>query len=151
MLDFFSKAFDTVAHNKLLLKLEHLGIQSNTYSWIQTWLTKKVVVEGETSNSLKVLSGVPQGTVLGPLMFLLYINDISAGINSSIRLFADDCVLYRVIKSTEDHEHLQQDLNTLVKWTEQWQMILNPAKCVTLNCTRSLSPSVAAYFINNTP
>ena len=153
MLD-FSKAFDTVAHNKLLLKLEHLGIQSNTYSWIQTWLTnrtQKVVVEGETSNSLKVLSGVPQGTVLGPLMFLLYINDISAGINSSIRLFADDCVLYRVIKSTEDHDHLQQDLNTLVEWTEQWQMILNPAKCVTLNCTWSLLPSVAAYFINNTP
>ena len=121
MLD-FSKAFDTVAHNKLLLKLEHLGIQSNTYSWIQTWLTnrtQKVVVEGETSNSLKVLSGVPQGTVLDPLMFLLYINDISVGINSSIRLFADDCVLYRVIKSTENHDHLQQDLNTLVEWTEQ--------------------------------
>ena len=67
-----------------------------------------------------------------------------------IRIFADDCVLYRVIKTTEDHECLQQDLNTLVEWTEQWQMILNPAKCVTLNCTRSLSPSVAAYIINNT-
>ena len=122
----------------------------HAYVWL-TNRTQKVVVEGETSNSLKVLSGVPQGTVLGPLMFLLYINDISAGINLSIRLFTDDCVLYRVIKSTEDHEHLQQDLNTLVKWTEQWQMILNPAKCVTLNCTRSLLPSVAAYFINNTP
>ena len=79
---------------------------------------------------------------------MICVNDISAEINSSIRLFADDCVLYRVIKSTE---HLQQDLNTLVKWTEQWQMILNPAKCVTLNCTRSWLPSVAAYFINKTP
>ena len=92
-------------------------------------------MEGETSKNLKVLSGVPQGTVLGPLMFIWYINDISTGIGSSIRLFADDCVLYKVIKSTEDHDHLQQDLNTLVEWTKQWQMILNPAKCVTLNCT----------------
>ena len=66
-----------------------------------------------------------------------------------IHLFADDCVLYRFIKTTEDHECLQQDLNTLVEWTEQWQMILNPAKCVTLNCTRSLSPSLAAHIINN--
>ena len=109
MLD-FSKAFDTVAHNKLLLKLEYFGIQLHTHSWIRTWLinrTQKVVVEGETSNNLKVLSGVPQGTVLGPLMFLLYVNDISTGIGSSIRLFADDCVLYRVIKSTEDHDQLQ--------------------------------------------
>ena len=72
-------------------------------------------MEGETSKTLKVLSGVPQGTVLGPLMFLLYINDISTGIGSSIRLFADDCVLYRIIKTTEDHNHLQQDLNTLVE------------------------------------
>ena len=74
MLD-YSKAFDTVAHNKLLLKLEHYDIQSNTYSWLQTWLTKrtqKVVVEGEMSKTLKLLSGVPQGTVLRPLMFLLY-------------------------------------------------------------------------------
>ena len=83
-------------------------------------------------------------------MFLLYINDISAGIISSIRLFADDCVLYRVIKTTEDHDHLQQDLNILVEWTKQWQMILNPSKCVALNCTRSLSPSLTAYSINNT-
>ena len=112
MLD-FSKAFDTVAHKKLLLKLEHYGIQSNTHLWIQTWLTnrtQKVVVEGETSTNLKVLSGVPQGTVLGPLMFLLH---ISTRITSSIHLFADDCVLYRVIKTPEDHDHLQQD--TLVE------------------------------------
>ena len=83
-------------------------------------------------------------------MFLLYINKISAGISSSIRLFADECVLYRVIKTTEDHDHLQQDLNTLVEWTKQWQVILNPAKCVALNCTRSSSPSLTAYFINDT-
>ena len=152
MLD-FSKAFDTVAHKKLLRKLEHYGIESHTHLWIQTWLTnrtQKVVVEGEMSEKLKVLSGVPQGTVLGPLMFLLYVNDISTGIRSSIRLFADDCVLYRVIETTEDHNILQQDLNTLVEWSNQWQMTLNPDKCVIINCTRSLSPSSVAYSINNT-
>ena len=123
-----------------------------THAWLQTWLTKriqKVVVEGETSKTLNILSGVPQGTFLGPLMFLLYINDISTGIGSSIHLFADDCVLYRIIKTTEDHDHLQQDLNAVVEWTKQWQMTLNSTKCVTLNCTRSLSPSLAAYCINN--
>ena len=106
-------------------------------------------MDGVPSENLSVLSGVPQGTVLGPLMFLLYINDISTNIGSSIPLFADDCVLYQIIKSTEDHDQLQQDLNTLVKWTKQWQMILNPAKCVTLHCTRSLSPYLTNYSINN--
>ena len=67
-------------------------------------------MEGETSNTLKVLSGVPKGTVLVPLMFLLYINDLSTGIGSSICLFADDCVLFGVIKSIEDRNHLQEDL-----------------------------------------
>ena len=90
-------------HNKLLLKLR--GIESNTYLWLQAWLTnrtQRVVVEGVASENLSVLSGVPQGTVLGPLMFLLYINDISTNIGSSIRLFADDCVIhvYQIIKST---------------------------------------------------
>ena len=93
-----------------------------SHLWLRTWLTnrtQKVVVEGETSKDLKVLSGVPQGTVLGPLMFLLYINNMSTEIESSIRLFADDCILYRIIKTTEDHNCLQQDLNILIEWTNQ--------------------------------
>ena len=74
-------------------------------------------------------------------MFLLYINDVSTNIGSSIHLFADDCAVYRIIKSTEGHDQLQQDLNTLVEWTKQRQIILNPAKCVTLHCTQFLSLS----------
>jgi len=103
------------------------------------------------SEKLKALSGVPQGMVLEPLLFycllMIYVLKLD---HLCIRLFADVCVLYRVIKTTEDHNHLKQDLNTLVEWTRQWPMILNPDKCVILNCTRSLSSSLAAYSINNT-
>ena len=150
----FSKAFDTVAHKKLLLKLAHYGIQSKTHQWIATWLTtriQRVIVEGEKSTDKGVLSGVPQGTVLGPLMFLVYINDIDTDICSSVRLFADDCVLYRIIKTPEDHQQLQCDLDSLMHWTKQWQMKLNPEKCVTLRCTRSPTPHNTIYLINNQP
>ena len=89
----FSKAFDSVPHKRLLQKLSHYGIQGNLHQWIKAWLTQRkqrVILNNETSNFVPVKSGVPQGTVLGPLMFLLYINDIATNINSSIRLFADD-------------------------------------------------------------
>ena len=113
----FSKAFNTVAHNKLLLKLVHYGIQSNTHQWIATWLTmrtQKVIVEEERSKDKRVLSGVLQGTGLGPLMFLLYINDIDTNICSSTRLFVDDCILYQIIETPDDHQHLQSHLNSLI-------------------------------------
>ena len=92
----FSKAFDTVAHQRLLRKLHYYGIRGGTGKWLSQWLinrTQTVVVDGENSQPERVKSGVPQGTVLGPLMFLLYINDIGQNIKSSkIRLFADDCL-----------------------------------------------------------
>ena len=129
----FSKAFDTVPHQRLLSKIDHYGIRGNTRNWIRTWLTartQRVVVDGEASDTIHVESGVPQGTVLGPLMFLLYINDIGDNINSSIKLFADDCLLFRKIKTSEDTKVLQKDLSQLCNWTEKWQMLFN-AKNVT--------------------
>ena len=75
-------------------------------------------------------SGVPQGTVLGPLMFLIYINDIDENISSTVRLFADDCVVYRVNNSEQDSINLQRDLNTITNWTKIWQMQLNINKCM---------------------
>ena len=94
----FSKAFETVAHNKLISKLQNYGIQGKTNKWINKWLkfrNQKVALDGEMSDPVPVTSGVLQGTVTGPLMLLLYINDINQNINSKTRLFEDDRVLYR--------------------------------------------------------
>ena len=101
----FAKAFDTVAHKRLLGKLESYGIDGNLYGWIQAFLevegrTQRVVVDGETSGSASVKSGVPQGSVLGPLLFLIFINDLAEHTTSTVRLFADDCVMYKSVKST---------------------------------------------------
>ena len=93
----FSKAFDTVPHAGLLGKLEHYGIDSKILLWITNFLNnrkQRVVVDGSFSNYDDVESGVPQGTVLGPLLFLLHINDLPSCVNSKVRLFADDCLLY---------------------------------------------------------
>ena len=84
--------------------------------------TQRVVLDGFSSNYVKVESGVPQGTVLGPIMFLLYINDINVGVSSSLRLFADNCVLYRIIESDQDQKCLQPDLNMIFAWSQSWQM-----------------------------
>ena len=82
-------------------------------------------------------------------MFLLYINDITTNISSRIRLFTDDCVLYRVVQSHQDHQHLQHDLNLIIQWTKQWQMRLNIDKCAVLTCSRSTSPPEFHYYIDN--
>ena len=127
-----SKAFDKVPHKRLTIKLDYYGIRGNLLTWIQSFLenrTQLVVVEGHYSSLTTVTLDVPQGTVLGPTLFLLYINDISADILSQLRLFADDCLICRPIYSNEDHERLQRDLNSLTQWASIWQMEFNVAKC----------------------
>ena len=138
----FSKAFDTVPHRRLLAKLQYYKIDNLVWKWIQSWLTERsqsVVIDGASSKPVSVLSGVPQGTVLGPLMFLLYINDITDRVSSTLRLFADDCLLYRKIQSSHDSILLQKDLDLLSHWASIWQMKFNTTKCVVLRCYRSLS------------
>ena len=107
----FSKAFDTVPHNKLLAKLNSFGIDGNLNKWLAAFLQKRsmrVVVEGEHSEYAHVDSGVPQGTVLGPLLFLCHINDLPESVKSQVRLFADDCLLYREINTTKDHQIIKK-------------------------------------------
>ena len=87
---------------------------------------------------IPVLSGVPKGSVLGPVLFLIFINDLPENIRSSVRLFADDCVLYRNIKSFKDCEILQDDLNSLAQWESDWQMKFNVAKYHSITVTRHL-------------
>ena len=99
------------------------------------WLTHRsqcVMLDSKFSSPVPVLSGVPQGTVLGPLIFLLYINDITQGIDSPLRIFADDCLLYRVINSVEDSNRLQGDLGRLSERANIWQLKCNVSKCTVI-------------------
>ena len=101
----FSKAFDSVPHQRLFLKLNHVGIRGRYLKWVTAFLTgreQRVIIQGQSSSWAKVTSGVPQGTALGPLLFLIYINDLASAIqHSSIRLFADDCVLFKAISGVQ--------------------------------------------------
>ena len=132
----FQKAFDKVPHQRLLLKLKAHGIGDSITDWIEQWLTdrrQRVVVDGEVSNWKSVLSGVPQGSVLGPILFLIYINDLDDSITSNVLKFADDTKLFRKVNTDGDKQHLQNDLDRLVKWSAKWQMLFNFGKCKCLH------------------
>ena len=101
----FSKVFDKFSHQRLTIQLDNYGICGNLLQWIKSFLanrTQQVLVEGHTSSPVPVTSGVPQGTVLGSLLFLIHINDLRLKVSATTRLFADDSLLYRRIKSPED-------------------------------------------------
>ena len=102
--------------------------------------TQAVVLEGERSAEAPVTSGVSQGSVLGPLLFLLYINDLPQNIQSQVRLFAVDTAVYLTVTSSEDANTLKADLDTLQEWERIWDMEFNPSKCQILHITRSRQP-----------
>ena len=116
----FAKAFDKVPHQRLLCKLKFYGIKNQTLTWISAFLsnrTQTVVLDGESSDIAPVTSGVPQGIVLGHVLFLVYINDLSEYMKSSkLRLFADDSIIYKTIKSQKDCDSLQEDLDAAARW-----------------------------------
>ena len=125
----FAKAFNKVLHRRLAYKLEYYGIQNDILQWITTWLsgqTQNFVIDGVSSDPAPVLSGVPQGSVLGPILFLIFINNLPNNINSTVRLFTDDCVLYQNIRRSEDQQ--MDDLNKLTQWEEAWLVKFNVAK-----------------------
>ena len=105
-------------------------------NWIEQWLTdrrQRVVVDGEVSSWKSVLSGVPQGSVLGPILFLVYIDDLEEGVTGNILKFADDTKLFRKTKEIGDKQKLQDDIDKLVSWSEKWQMLFNFGKCKCLH------------------
>ena len=135
----FSKAFDKVSHQKLLGKLASYGISHQLVSWIDSFLTNRVqtvVVDGKESREASVSSGGPQGSILGPTLFLYYINDLPDNIASTVRLFADDTIIYN---TSENHEILQDDLRRLEIWEKKWDMQFHPLKCEHVTFTRKTS------------
>jgi hypothetical protein len=151
----FSKAFDKVPHKRLLYKINYYGIRHSTNQWIANFLegrTQQVLVEGVKSTTAPVHSGVPQGSVLDPLLFPLYINDLPDAVSEgTTRLFADDCALHRDTKTTEDARKLQDDLEQLQKWERDWLMELHPKKCQVTNITSKRNIISHKYNIHAIP
>ena len=139
----FSKAFDKVGHARLIEKLKFYGITGKTNEWIKAFLMNRkqtVVLDGEKSYEAEVSSGVPQGSVLGPCLFLFYINDLPESLKFTVQLFADDTIAYLTINCDEDAKELQKDLDKLVEWEAIWQMEFHPEKCQVLSITRNRNP-----------
>jgi hypothetical protein len=136
----FQKAFDTVPHNRLLTKLKAYGIENNTLKWISDFLSnrrQRVRVNEDTSEWNEVTSGIPQGSVLGPTLFIIFVNDLPPTTSTKCFMFADDTKVYNAIPKTQDTEQqeqktLQKGIDALVKWSETWLMTFNETKCKVL-------------------
>ena len=150
----FCKAFDSIPHTELLYKINQLGISGNVLEWFQSYLScrrQSVLIDGIHSSMLPVTSGVPQGSILGPLLFVIFINDLPNSIHSSTPLlFADDTKCIMTICSPNDSVLLQNDLNLLADWSSQWKLSFNTTKCKLLRILPSNhSISSSDYTINN--
>ena len=125
----FSKAFDTVPHMRLINKLKAYGIEGNLIKWITNFLSdrkQRVKVNSSYSDYAPVISGIPQGSILGPILFVIYINDLPEIIENSCKIFADDTKLYA---SPKNKITLQSDLLSLLEWSQVWQLKFNISKC----------------------
>jgi len=145
----FQKAFDKVPHSRLMDKVRNVGIGGALADWIENWLlgrTQRVVINGCYSDYLSVTSGVPQGSILGPLLFTIYINDLENGINNNLLKFADDSKLWGRVDSVQDRNTLQKDLDTLGEWAMQNQMPFNIGKCKIMHIGKRNAKF--EYFLN---
>ena len=128
----FMKAFDSVPHQKLLHKLKAYNITGKIHKWIEEFLIgrqQRVVVNSIPSKNEAVTSGVPQGSVLGPVLFLIFINDLPDTLDVAVQIFADDTKIFHHVNDKEDQSKLQENLTKLETWAETWQMRFHPQKC----------------------
>ena len=146
----FMKAFDKVPHERLLRKVEAYGIGGSLLGWIRSFLTgrkQRVRVGEDSSKWTQVTSGIPQGSVLGPTLFVLYINDLPDSIqnNSTAVMFADDTKLFARTDTSKDKEKLQEDLNCVCKWSSLWLLKFHPDKCKVLSLGYKLDETPATF------
>ena len=135
----FAKAFDKVPHHRLIDKVASMGEEGRVKGWIQQWLDGRmhIVIHGRYSYWTDVTSGVPQGSVLGTTLFLMFINDLEEGVQSAVLKFADDTKLYIEVTKEEGGELFQEDLDKCTEWEKHWMMEFNAAKCKVLHAGRT--------------
>ena len=147
-----SKAFDTIPHDLLILKLKYYGFHGSLLKWLCSYLSgrqQRVFISGVPSAWLPVTSGVPQGSILGPLLFLLYINDLPINVrHSKIALFADDAKCVKNVKSVASCIELQSDLDSIFSSSQKWRMIFNITKCYIISFTILNNPVSVNYSMN---
>ena len=151
-----SKAFDRVWYKGLLFKLEAVGIRGSLLNWFTDYLdnrVQRVVLPGTSSSWASVSAGVPQGSILGPLLLIVYINDIVEDINSKIRLFADDTSLYVIVDNpTDATEKLNSDMEKIHQWAAKWLVTFNPSKSESLLFSRKHNgPHHSPIYMNQQP
>nr|VZI49739.1 unnamed protein product [Spirometra erinaceieuropaei] len=150
----FKKAFDSVPHQRLLYKLSRTGVRGKLLKWIENFLvgrSQTVRLGGQHSAEVTVTSGVPQGSVLGPILFLIYIDDCIHGLDCKIAMFADDIKLWTVIRNEDDEANLQANLDRFEKWSGHWLLPFNVTKCNILRIGRTSSAHRQTYYLNDTP
>ncbi len=148
----FAKAFDKVSHSRLLTKMHAIGIENQLVNWTKAFLTdrtQRVSVDGVLSGEVCITSGVPQGSVLGPLLFIIFINDLAQKIDIPLRLFADDCIIYRPIKSVNDVAILQKCLQMIFAWCIENGMVLNIKKCLCITFSIKTQFIIAIYLLGD--
>ena len=146
------KAFDTVPHLRLISKLKGYGIKGNILSWITDFLSNRtqfVSINSASSSKVPVTSGVPQGSVLGPILFIYYINDMPDFIDCAMKIFADDTKVYSNVSTPELKEKLQACIDRLNEWTEIWLLRFNTTKCKVLHIGKN-NPQYDYYMQNGT-
>ena len=148
-----SKAFDKVSHVTLIAKLRQYHINGSLLEWFSSYLhdrRQRVTILGATSSEKPVSSGVPQGSILGPVLFLVYVNELPDAVqNSSVACFADDIKIFRCVNSISDAALLQSDLTKLNSWSTSSGLAFNQLKCKCLRVTRKTQPIIYEYTIKN--